>query len=156
MKINKLELKNFRCFEDLKVQFPKEYNGLAVFVGVNGAGKTSILDAIARGLKYVQIRLMPQGSSDRIARELPDDDIRVVAHQLGSKVHYEKVHDHFIKLNAQLGENNLGWKITQNGHEEVEGNTQLISSIFYDLHKGKETEVPIIGCPSPKLMKKTI
>ena len=44
MRIEKLHLKNFRCFEDLEINFPE--SNLAVFVGWNGAGKTAILDAI--------------------------------------------------------------------------------------------------------------
>lgn len=46
MRIKKLELKNFRGFEELVIDFPEGESGLAVFVGVNGSGKTSVLDAI--------------------------------------------------------------------------------------------------------------
>ncbi len=46
MRIKKLELKNFRGFEELVIDFPEGESGLAVFVGVNGAGKSSIVDAI--------------------------------------------------------------------------------------------------------------
>ena len=47
MRIKKLELKNFRGFEELTIDFPKRESGLAVFVGVNGSGKSSVLDAIS-------------------------------------------------------------------------------------------------------------
>jgi len=43
MWIKKLEMKHFRGFEELTVQFPEK--GSAVFVGVNGSGKTSLLEA---------------------------------------------------------------------------------------------------------------
>lgn len=46
MKIKKLELKNFRGFEDLTIDFPEGESGLAVFVGVNGSGKTSVLEGL--------------------------------------------------------------------------------------------------------------
>ena len=46
MRIKKLELKNFRGFEELVIDFPEGEGGLAVFVGVNGSGKTSVLDAL--------------------------------------------------------------------------------------------------------------
>ena len=42
--LKKLNLKNFKCFEKLDIDFHKR---LTVLVGVNGAGKTSILEAIA-------------------------------------------------------------------------------------------------------------
>ena len=52
MRIEELHLKNFRCFKELDITFPKDPkidpNGsnLAVFIGLNGAGKSAILDAI--------------------------------------------------------------------------------------------------------------
>ncbi|MDL2259628.1 AAA family ATPase [Deltaproteobacteria bacterium OttesenSCG-928-K17] len=44
MKIKFLHMENYRCFSDLKVNFGGQ---LAVLVGVNGSGKTAILDALA-------------------------------------------------------------------------------------------------------------
>lgn len=44
MKLESIELTNFRCFEHLLIDFHSE---LTVLVGVNGSGKTAILDAIA-------------------------------------------------------------------------------------------------------------
>ncbi|MDX1939709.1 MAG: AAA family ATPase [Saprospiraceae bacterium] len=46
MRIKRLELKNFRGFEELTINFPEAPNNVAVFVGVNGSGKTSVLEAI--------------------------------------------------------------------------------------------------------------
>lgn len=43
MKIKELYLKNFRCFEETKIDFNEDYT---IFVGINGAGKSSILNAI--------------------------------------------------------------------------------------------------------------
>ncbi|MBD2280605.1 MAG: AAA family ATPase [Dolichospermum sp. DEX189] len=44
MRIEELHLQNFRGFRDLKLTLPPD---LAVFIGVNGSGKSSILDSIA-------------------------------------------------------------------------------------------------------------
>jgi len=46
MKLVRLHLQNFRCFERLVVEFDPK---LTVIVAENGAGKTSILDALAIG-----------------------------------------------------------------------------------------------------------
>ncbi len=45
MRIEKLHIQNFRGFEDITLNFPK--SKVAVFIGINGAGKSSILDCIA-------------------------------------------------------------------------------------------------------------
>ena len=47
MYIKDIILENFRCFECLDVYFPEDY---AVLIGTNGAGKSSILDALAIAL----------------------------------------------------------------------------------------------------------
>ncbi len=49
MRIQKLHLENFRGFEKLDIEFPKVSN-VTVFIGENGSGKSSLLDAIAKSL----------------------------------------------------------------------------------------------------------
>ena len=47
MHLQNLTLKNFRCFESIDVAFHPQ---LTVIVGVNGAGKTTILEGAAIAL----------------------------------------------------------------------------------------------------------
>ena len=51
MRIEQLEIKNFRCLENITIKFPA--NNLAVIVGVNGAGKSAILDALKISISNV-------------------------------------------------------------------------------------------------------
>ena len=48
MQIDKLTLKNFRCYEALEIDFEPK---LTVIVGENGKGKTAIFDALAIALE---------------------------------------------------------------------------------------------------------
>jgi predicted ATP-binding protein involved in virulence len=48
MKITELHLKGFRGIEEMDIKFPE--SNLAVFIGDNGAGKSSVLDAVALAL----------------------------------------------------------------------------------------------------------
>ena len=43
LRIKELQLKNFRCFEELTINFSTPYT---VLIGINGSGKSSILDAL--------------------------------------------------------------------------------------------------------------
>ena len=47
MFLKNIELKNFRCYENLNVDFRDK---ISVIVGANGAGKTSVLESISIAL----------------------------------------------------------------------------------------------------------
>lgn len=54
MKIQRLELQNFRGHKSLKIDFEKK---LTVIAGENGAGKSSILDAISLGISWIVAKI---------------------------------------------------------------------------------------------------
>lgn len=59
MKINELSIEGFRGFKD-KVEFKLDPQ-VNVFLGVNGAGKTTVLDAVGNSLAYLINRAIRQG-----------------------------------------------------------------------------------------------
>lgn len=69
MKLERLHLKNFRCFDDLTLEFGKR---LTVIIADNGAGKTALLDAIAIGFGRYLTKL--PGIAGRTSKET---DLRV-------------------------------------------------------------------------------
>lgn len=76
MYIDEIQLTNFRSFKDLTIKLPKD---VAVFIGVNGSGKSSVLDAIALLLSQFtkQFVKSKKRSSDNL--ELTRDDINIDA-----------------------------------------------------------------------------
>ena len=54
MHIQKLVLKNFRCFENLDI---KLHPNLAVIVGANGSGKTSIMEGAAIAVSTIFVKM---------------------------------------------------------------------------------------------------
>lgn len=73
MKLSKIEITNFRCFESLALELQPDVN---VIVGVNGAGKTAILDAIALAL-YDLVLANIKASRPVQEVELRPTDIRI-------------------------------------------------------------------------------
>lgn len=71
MKLERLHLRNFRCFDDLTLEFGKR---LTVIIAENGAGKTALLDAIAIGFGRYLTKL--PGISGRTTKET---DLRVTS-----------------------------------------------------------------------------
>ncbi len=51
MRVKRLKLTNFRGISDLTLEFPDE--GATVFIGTNGAGKSSILDCLAMTISEI-------------------------------------------------------------------------------------------------------
>lgn len=75
MVLNKLKLENFRRFGNVEVKFAKR---LSVLVGINGAGKSSILAALSTLLSwYVRRLVSPNGTGTGMA--ISDRDIQTDA-----------------------------------------------------------------------------
>lgn len=78
MILKNLTLKNYRAFENLNIEF---HDRLTVIVGVNGAGKTTILDAAAAALSaYIA------GFDGLGLYKISPDDARVKCIELGDMV----------------------------------------------------------------------
>jgi len=92
MRIEELHLQNFRGFRELKLTLPPD---LAVFIGVNGSGKSSILDSIAIFLSQYVYQLR---SGDKF--DLKDDDININSDTVSMST--------LVKVDSQ---NKLDWKI---------------------------------------------
>ena len=81
MHIEKLHIQNFRGFEEIIINFPK--SNIAVFIGVNGSGKSSILDCIAIMLAQFVARLR---NSKRLDVKLTKNDINVSSKSTVNKI----------------------------------------------------------------------
>ena len=76
MKIKKIVLENYRGAHSLSLPLNKRLN---VFYGVNGSGKSTILDAIAIMLSWSVSRIRHAGSSGRPIAETDITNGRSVA-----------------------------------------------------------------------------
>lgn len=86
MFLKKVTLKNFRCFENFEIELHPQ---LTVLVGLNGAGKTAILDGIAAGLSPV-LRYLSSANQRLSAAGagIRDTDFRLVP--MGKKARRER------------------------------------------------------------------
>ncbi len=73
MRLKKITLKNYRCFENLEIDL---HPRLTVLVGENGSGKTSILDAIASGLSPL-LRYLSSADQRLSGPGIKDTDFRI-------------------------------------------------------------------------------
>lgn len=99
MKISTLEFNHYRSARHVKIDLDPNLN---VFVGINGAGKTTVLDAAALMLSWVIARIQ---SADATGNELPENDIL-----------NDKNYAHLAltcQAPGRVGENTLEWRLVQ-------------------------------------------
>jgi len=66
-RIDRLTLKNFRCFEDKTIDFHPRFN---VLIGDNGSGKTAVCEALAALIGRLPVM------ADKSPRDIVHDDVR--------------------------------------------------------------------------------
>ncbi len=131
MQIKSLTLKNFRGFKDTEITFSE---GLTVLVGVNGAGKSSVLDALAMLLSWAGSEIR----QDSGRWKLKETDIHAGADYAS------------IGVRLQYGGDQYGW----NGHVQASGsetrkstpgkNPDAFARKVHDQIAGANASVPVM------------
>ncbi|WP_374259047.1 AAA family ATPase [Aquabacterium sp.] len=103
MKIHQIELHNFRRYEKARFQFHPQFT---VLIGNNGAGKTTVLDALAMLLNtYFQGARLPTGGGTIKAA-----DARAVFTQKEGQVFREQMEEVALEATVNLGTGPLTWR----------------------------------------------
>lgn len=107
MRINKLRVKNFRCFESLEMELNSKCN---ILVGINGAGKSTILDALAIALGgYLA------GFDDVKGLSIQQEDAYYKMHIAGSRIEVQEQFPVEVYAEASF-ENNI---LYREGFEKI-------------------------------------
>jgi len=139
MFIKKLVIENFRGFKGKhEIEFLSEKKN--VIVGVNGAGKTSILDSLAILMQTIAAEIVPMSTSQRVT--FSNKEIFVGANNTISKgVFSRKLNDDNTiegTLSAELKLHNLPF------YNRMEG-TKLIDSIKKDIGNITNGVIPLLA-----------
>jgi len=117
MKVTKLNLTNFRDARDLSLELDSKLN---VFVGVNGSGKSTVLDAIAIMLSWAVSRIGRSGASGRPIMESDITNDKSVSS---------------IQLSCEADSRPIDWKLSKNrkGHAVSEDKSNLLDLNNYTI-----------------------
>jgi len=144
MKINNVELFNFRCFENTLIKFNKE---LTVIVGSNGAGKSSVLDAIA-----IALGSFLAGIDGIQSNSISKHDVRFVSYELGSVIDRQPQFPVRIQCEAYSDEKLLTWDRalnSENGRTTIVDAKQIMeytNGLQKKVRKGdKNTILPLVS-----------
>lgn len=144
MYIEELHLKNFRGFQELTLQFPRN---LAVIVGVNGSGKSSILDAIAiflsiyiNQLLFKRRRRKNSTLTDKIG--LTEDDIYINAQESDNLI--QVVIEPHQKVSWSIRINNGHNSKIQKEQVQEEGLLSHIKNTLESLDNNPSLSLPVL------------
>ena len=157
MKLKSIELQNFRCYENLRIELDKSFN---IIVGINGTGKTAILEAarIAIGSLYSEVdKIENKISSPSIAT----DDVRLSNGERQYEVHIqaeayvsEYIHPTIYKEEPIIWERTLekyGGNTKYVNATEIKAVSKIIQRI---VRNGEEKNIPLIAYYSTDRYKK--
>lgn len=162
MYLKELTLHNFKCYEDFTIQFNKQ---LTVIVGINGAGKSTILEAAATALSAMFTPLDGVKS-----RGINKTDARLATYSMGSLKDVQHQYPVVISAKADMDGEEISWSRSLNTaksgttikdakelidvaecyqNKMRQGDTSLILPLFayygtrrlWDYHREKQTDV---------------
>lgn len=102
MRLEKIKIKNFRCYEEVELKLKPNYT---VLVGINGSGKTSILDAISISLGGYISNFDGMGIYG-----IHKEDSHYRMFELGSKIEREHQFPVEIISNGIIDNKEISWK----------------------------------------------
>lgn len=111
MLLKRIKLQNFKCFENLEMELHPQCN---ILVGVNGAGKSTVLDAIA-----VSLGAYLSGYDDIPGKAFVPEDSHYRMYQVGTRVEAQEQYPVVIYTEAEIKQNEkkefIKWQRELNG-----------------------------------------
>lgn len=147
MRLKSATVRNFRCFEELEVQF---HPRLTVLVAENGGGKTALLDAIATGLTPLLTHL--SSANQRISGPgIEDSDFRLEPHEgSAGEDRWAAAEYAQVVLETDIGLRWDQWRPSSRGKqpESKVGQSDLTpycEGVLNNLEKTRSALVPVIA-----------
>lgn len=143
MRIDQIELQNFKTFEHQKVKFHPEFN---LIVGVNGTGKTSLLDAlsVAAGSWFLGLRGYD-------SRHISHDEVRLATHNFDDEIRFEPQYPVKVKAYGKVTGQDLSWERSLESpsgktfFRHASGIKSLGAKADQSVRDGQEIDLPLIS-----------
>ena len=148
MNLESIRLVNYACFRDITVPFNSGFN---ILVGINGSGKTSLLNGIRDYLTFYYSSTLPELKNPRLEIQIHDGRYKferqypVSVDVMGKQDNNETpFHSIFTKQNEiQVPSYEGDYKTLLHGQNVLDKETVYPLIIFYDAHRSwRGTERP--------------
>lgn len=144
MKLSNIKIENFRCFQKLSVKFDPQMN---VIVGNNGAGKSSILDAVSIGIGSFLLGIDGVSSPG-----IYKSDVRFLSYEVGSVIDRQPQFPVKIECNGIVAGNEISWirqlnaEFGKTTYGDAFSIKEIASSMQNSIREGdNQTQLPIIS-----------
>lgn len=108
--IKTLTMNNFRMYKHLEVSFEKDYT---VLIGLNGAGKSTILDALS-----VALGTFTGVFTEKAYYTIKNRDARIETAQMGSRIDAQHIYPAEVECDGFIGTSEpVRWKRALNGKD---------------------------------------
>jgi predicted ATP-binding protein involved in virulence len=152
VKLNRLRIDNYRCFEKLECEFDNQLN---LLIGWNGTGKSSLLYAIRDVLRGVANAL---GQTIDLADSIHVENVRFEMQTIGTRVRREYRHPTILFADCTIDGSRASWTLEKNGPSE---RTQdLKNSLFHveqrfkgmvgEISRGAQITLPFFAFYGPR------
>lgn len=139
MRLDRLHIQNFRCYEDATFDFQPGFN---LVVGVNGSGKTSLLQAVAASFEdFTACTGVYIGS-------LIDKDSRFVIDNYNGRIRFERQYPVTLEAEGDLFGQRSWSRKKPRADESVFPDRELVESIhknFDGMARSKNLDLPLIA-----------
>lgn len=131
MRINEIRIQNFKGFKELTETFDPNFT---VFVGENGSGKTSMLEAVAASLFSWHL-----GMGIHVMADL--SGVRIGSRVIGSTIEFSEEMPMVIEVCATSSGKTLGWKFFDDRKQSLsaESYDNQLYKLFQELRKRRES-----------------
>jgi predicted ATP-binding protein involved in virulence len=138
LRMTKLTLQNFRCFEHKEVEFSEQFN---VLVGDNGSGKTAVLDALAMGLFSIVAISETNGQTVPLHARVSEDDIRLISRPSKGVPIVERQHPARVACETIVFDSPFSWMV--DGSETPDERARIPGILARDLMDRAQQSVSV-------------
>ncbi|MEB3308900.1 MAG: AAA family ATPase [Snowella sp.] len=142
MKVKRLELKGFRGFDEIVLDFDTSPQKPTVFIGNNGVGKSSILDALNILLSWFTSNVKHnryQFKKNSLTGEKKSDGKRASENDI--KNYYDSLNQNIL---VEYKEKKYNWSISNLKKDNLQNLYQLTDNISNDIENKSLLSIPII------------
>jgi predicted ATP-binding protein involved in virulence len=145
VRIDRLTVRNFKKFNEQELDFHKQFT---LLVGENGAGKTSVLDAlaVAAGIWLVD---PPDSTLNNSRRSILPTEIRLEADRKGDRIQFREWRPVVVCATGKIGEHDgISWtrEIKQGGKQTNNANAKNALDYVRDIYAHDQAGESVL-CP---------